>query len=286
MKDYFGYQGKVCVVTGSSNGMGKATAEMLVDLGAKVYGLSRRKSNIPGLAGDIVCDVSKKEQIDNAFTQIPETIDNFFGIAGVSGLHNSLLETFTINFVANKYITETYLDTRIKDGGAIVYCTSSGGLGWELPDCKAEYIGLMDKVGWESTVAEVERMGEGLEHLPGPMYYGVSKRAMNYYVAHIIEHFAKRKVRVNAVLPMGTDTGLRDDFAEMAGDLESMIETGTGLAHRLSEPREMAEPMVFLGSNMASFLDGVLLSADFGMKILIDAEKEPNIFDSPNLLKF
>ena len=36
MKDYFGYQEKVVIVTGASSGMGKATAEMLVDLGAKV----------------------------------------------------------------------------------------------------------------------------------------------------------------------------------------------------------------------------------------------------------
>jgi len=113
-----------------------------------------------------------------------------------------------------------------------------------------------------------------------------NKRAMNYYVAHILEKFAARKIRVNAILPMGTDTGLRDDFASMAGDLESMIENGTGLAHRLSLSEEMAQPMVFLGSDMASFLDGVLLSADYGMKLLIDAGIEPNIFDSPNLIAF
>ena len=39
MKDYFGYQEKVVIVTGASSGMGKATAEILVDLGAKVYAL-------------------------------------------------------------------------------------------------------------------------------------------------------------------------------------------------------------------------------------------------------
>ena len=39
MRDYWGYAGKVCVVTGVSSGMGKATAEMLLDLGAEVYGL-------------------------------------------------------------------------------------------------------------------------------------------------------------------------------------------------------------------------------------------------------
>ena len=36
MKDYFGYQNKNVVVTGASSGMGKATAEMLVDLGESI----------------------------------------------------------------------------------------------------------------------------------------------------------------------------------------------------------------------------------------------------------
>ena len=37
MKDYFGLKDKICVITGAASGMGKATAEMLVDLGARVY---------------------------------------------------------------------------------------------------------------------------------------------------------------------------------------------------------------------------------------------------------
>lgn len=51
MKDFFNYQGKVCVVTGSSNGMGLATAKMLVELGAQVHAVSRSVTNIEGLAG-------------------------------------------------------------------------------------------------------------------------------------------------------------------------------------------------------------------------------------------
>ena len=50
MKSYFNYDGKICVVTGSSNGMGLATAKMLVDLGAKVYAVSRSETKVGGLA--------------------------------------------------------------------------------------------------------------------------------------------------------------------------------------------------------------------------------------------
>lgn len=43
---YLGYDGKVCVVTGASSGMGHATAKILVDLGAKVYAIARRDSGV------------------------------------------------------------------------------------------------------------------------------------------------------------------------------------------------------------------------------------------------
>ena len=48
MKDYLGYTGKVCVVTGAASGMGKATAEMLVDLGARVYALDWAEVKVEG----------------------------------------------------------------------------------------------------------------------------------------------------------------------------------------------------------------------------------------------
>lgn len=83
MKDYFGYQDQVVVVTGAASGMGKATAEMLVDLGAKVYALDWQKVEVEGIEKQIQVDLSQKESIDQAFMNIPEHIHSFFGIAGV-----------------------------------------------------------------------------------------------------------------------------------------------------------------------------------------------------------
>ena len=58
MKDYFGYQEKVVIVTGASSGMGKATAEILVDLGAKVYALDWN-----------ACDVKDIEKVYETINQ-------------------------------------------------------------------------------------------------------------------------------------------------------------------------------------------------------------------------
>jgi len=49
MKEYFGYSGKVCVITGSASGIAKAATEMLVDLGAEVYALDWSDVAIAGI---------------------------------------------------------------------------------------------------------------------------------------------------------------------------------------------------------------------------------------------
>ena len=49
MKDYLGYEGKVCVVTGAASGVGEAITEALVDLGAIVYALDRNPVKVPGI---------------------------------------------------------------------------------------------------------------------------------------------------------------------------------------------------------------------------------------------
>lgn len=118
MKDYFGYEGKNCVVTGASSGMGKAVCKMLVELGAKVYGLDRNETDDKNI-NFIKCDLSNKTSIDNAFKELPEHIDSFFGVAGLSGAKTSYWTTFTVNFIANKYITEAYLENRMQSGDSI-----------------------------------------------------------------------------------------------------------------------------------------------------------------------
>lgn len=128
--ELFGLEGKVCVVTGCSSGMGKALCDRLSLVGAIVYGLDRNQPQ-EGMKHFIKADLSSKESIDEAFKELPEEIDCFFGVAGLSGAKASWWTTFTVNFIANKYITEEYLEKRMKEGSSITYVTSTGGLMWE-----------------------------------------------------------------------------------------------------------------------------------------------------------
>ena len=273
MRDYFGYNGKTVVVTGVASGLGKATAEMLVELGANVYALDWAEVQVEGIAKYIHTDLSKKESIDQAFSEIPDVIDSFFGIAGVSGVSTDFLTTVKIDLISNKYICENYLTERMKENSSIAFMTSTAGIGWEEEGNKKHYLPVVESAGWEEAVAALEKTF--LVHLPGNLGYSFSKLAMNYLVAKYQSLFTAKKIRVNAVLPGSTDTGLKEDFMKLTGGEENLLKY-TGYAKRLAKSEEMAAPIVFLNSDMASYTSGELMIVDFGSSIEVAAELKPN----------
>lgn len=99
--------------------MGKATAEMLVVWAQGLYALDWAEVKVEGITAYLHTDLSKKESIDAAFAQIPDHIDCYFGIAGVSGLGTDFLTTTKIDLISNKYISECILTARMTEGGAI-----------------------------------------------------------------------------------------------------------------------------------------------------------------------
>ena len=257
MKDYFGYKDKICVVTGASSGMGKATVEMLVDLGASCYAVDLNPCDVSGIREFIKCDLSKKEEIDNLFSKLPEHIDCFFGVAGLSGSKTDYMTTFNCNYTANFYITEEYLTKRMTKGGSIVYVTSTAGLNWK------EFRKEQSKVVQAKTWEEIESVVEPLAKIsPSTFAYMYSKRCLSEYAAMVAVKLGKMGIRVNNVMPGSTDTGMKDEFEKMAGGEEALL-AETGVAHRLAESAEMAGPIVFLGSNMASFISGIDLCVDY-----------------------
>ena len=257
MKNYFGYEGKICVVTGASSGMGKATVEMLVDLGANVYALDLNPCTINGIKEFIKCDLANKKEIDEAFKKIPEHIDSFFGVAGLSGAKTDYRTTFDCNYTSNMYITLNYLKNRMSKGGSIVYCTSTAGLEWKR--FKKEQNKVVHAKTWE----EVEEVTRKLaSSAPATFAYMYSKRCLSQFACEQAVEFAKLGIRINNVLPASTDTGMKQEFQDMIGSEKELI-AQAGLAGRLASPEEMAYPMVFLNSEMSSFISGLDMVVDY-----------------------
>ena len=256
MKNYFNYEGKNCVVTGASSGMGKATVEMLVDLGASVYALDLNECTVPGIKEFYKCNLANKNEIDETFAKLPEKIDSFFGVAGLSGSKTDYMTTFNCNYTANMYITLNYLKTRMTKGDAIVFVSSTAGLNWK------QFKKEQDKVVHANTWEEVEKIVEPLAKIAMPTFaYMYSKRCLSQFACEQAIELGKLGIRVNNVMPGSTDTGMKDEFEKMAGGEEALL-AETGTAHRLASPEEMAYPIVFLNSDMASFISGIDLCVD------------------------
>lgn len=204
--------------------------------------------------------------------ELPKHVDSFFGIAGVSGMKNDFMTTVSIDFIANKYICEEYLIHSMTENGTIAFMTSTGGNGWEKEENKKYYLDAIASVGWDATVESI--LKTGFQYLPGTLGYPFAKLAMNYYTAYLQKKFASKKIRVNAVLPGSTDTGMKNEFTEMAHGEEGLL-SHCGYANRLAYSKEMAGPIVFLNSQMASYASGVLMEVDYGNTIEERASIKP-----------
>ena len=251
------YKDKVCVVTGAASGIGLATVKLLLEEGAEVYAMDLADVSI-GNTLALTCDLSDKDSIDTAFEKVPEHIDCFFGVAGLSGAISNYHKTFTVNYIANKYITETYLKNRMSKGGSICYVTSTAGSYWDK--YSKEFQLFTRAKTWEEMINVLEYQSK--EDAVGIMAYPFSKRAMNHYMANLSVELAEKEIRVNALLPGATETGMKREFEVEAGGYDKLV-ANSGMAKRLADPMEMAKPLLFLNSDMASYISGTCLYVDF-----------------------
>ena len=264
MKDYLGFKGKVCVVSGARTGVGNAAAEILVDLGAKVYAAGRNRGEIEGIEKFVIMDLCSKESIDKAFKEFPEKIDCFIGCAGLFGDVNDFMSVTITNFVSNKYIIQEYLSKRIVDKGTIGFVTSNNGTHWEQERFRKECQATIEAEGWEGTIQQL--IDSGLSQKTGMDGYNFSKRCMNNFLTRTAHDLSKRNVRVNYVLPGPIDTKMLHACMDNAGaPVESLLDSVLENADHICAPEEVAAPLIAMCSNMMTYVTGAGIYTDFGL---------------------
>ena len=269
MRDFFGFEGKTVVVTGASSGMGEAAAKMLVELGAEVHacGSGNRGRITYNPAKEYYYDLSEKSALDALIEALPKKIDALFVCQGISMGVNPDLKVMKVNFLSVKYLVEA-LAPRVVDNGSITIISSSGGFGWEQTFARSKTI--IDLPTYEDTVAWFEANPEQIQGS-----YVVAKQAVNAYVKYKVYDpmFIDRKIRINAICPGNTKTGLTDDFnrsSSPTGDPEEgqrNIES-IFLARwngRWASSEEMGWPMVAIGSRIFSYMSGQVIYFDYGI---------------------
>lgn len=262
----FGLEGKNVVVTGAGSGMGRAASRLLAELGANVYATVRRHPLGFPVKREIPSELGTREGLDALVAELPPVIDALFVCHGISnsvGMTNGL-EVQLTNFLSFRYLTEALLP-RMSEGSSVTFISSNGG--WEWRERAAACMELIETAGWDEALAwyasHPELTNDG---------YVFAKQCQNVYV-HAKVHdpaFVSRHVRINAIAPGLTKTGLTDDFnRSLTGDaafgqsvLEDMyLSTWNG---RWATPEEMGYPMVVLGSRLCSYVSGQVLYIDWG----------------------
>ncbi|MDD5704121.1 MAG: coniferyl-alcohol dehydrogenase [Dehalococcoidales bacterium] len=260
MKDLLDYDGKTVVVTGAAGiGMGGTAAAILVELGANVYALDVKEITA-SVKKYIKTDLGKKEEIEAAVKQIPAEIDCLFNCAGLPGRPFPNFDTTLVNFIGHRHLTELLIP-RIKPGGAIAIITSMAGRGWQSRfEIIKELLAITD---WDQSYAWLEA------HEDVNDGYKFSKECLIAYTKWRALELAERSIRINCINPGPTATPMYTDYFDKFVPKERLKDS-QGLVGRDARPEEMAKPLLFLNSNMASYISGVDLCVDYGNKAAMD----------------
>ena len=240
-------QGKTMIVTGGASGIGLATVERCLKEGAKVVlsdlagsdGAARAQA-LDAMGARCLfmpCDVTSTEQVDALVANTVEqwgSVDIVFANAGIGGTGDAAdttdadyLRTIDINLNGVFRTARAALRQMYRQGsGSIINCAS-----------------ILGALGQSGTVA-----------------YSAAKGGVVNMTRTLSIEAAPRGVRVNSIGPGYIDTPLLKDFPdEMRQALIRLHHIG-----RLGRDEEVANAVLFLGSDEASFVTGAYLLVDGG----------------------
>jgi NAD(P)-dependent dehydrogenase (short-subunit alcohol dehydrogenase family) len=246
------FEGKVALVTGAASGLGKATAIMFAARGAKVVvsdmsveAGEQVVADINAKGGEaifVACNVTKEDEV-NAL--VSKTVSHFgkldYGInnAGIGGLWTP----------THKYPTDNFEQVMAVNSTGVFFCMRA-----EIQQMLAQGFGSIVNV---SSVS-------GLVGFPNNLAYATSKHAVIGLTKTAALEYAKKGIRVNAVCPVFTITPLVEGMFEFIGDFKDKLEAAIPMK-RFGQPDEVAETIVWLSSDAASFITGHALPIDGGM---------------------
>ncbi len=240
-------QGKIAIVTGGTRGIGYAIVKAFLQEGAKVVLCGSRAESAEKAVNSLKAensawevkgiypDLTKYDDVKAAFDEVAKEysrIDILVNNAGVSArepitsyTQEMFEKTMDLNLTAVFNCSRAVVDGMKAQGSGVILNTSS----------------MVSKYGQPSGVA-----------------YPTSKFAVNGFTLSLAREVAPMGIRVNAVAPGITNTDMVKALPkEMIQPLINSVPL-----HRIGEPEDVANAFVFLASEKASYITGVVLNVD------------------------
>jgi NAD(P)-dependent dehydrogenase (short-subunit alcohol dehydrogenase family) len=275
LNSFKNFEGRRIIVTGAASGLGKATAEELTLLGAEVYALDRS----PADAGHkyVRVDLLDPRSIEAAVAEVGGPVHALFNAAGVGG-STGAFELVACNFIGTRYLTELVLPS-MPDGSAIASISTTGGALWrgslETLRPLLETKSFEEAAEWTRNWArewevkwQAATTGEALKPNASMLLnaYPFSKQALVLYTILKAKQLVPRRIRVNTISPHAVETPMWHSYAD-GRDEEHIERWARGLGGKLADARELAYPLIFLNSDLASHINGTDLFVDGGWAI-------------------
>jgi NAD(P)-dependent dehydrogenase (short-subunit alcohol dehydrogenase family) len=226
-----------------------ATAMVLAELGGAVTVLDVKDPSVP-VGKFIRADLRDRSAIDTALGDVEGPIDALFGCAGVADGAPGLPQ---VNFIGQRHLIESALERdMVPPGSAIVMIASIGGIGWESN---------LATLGEFLDTPDFDTASKWIDAHPNLANYKFSKQAVIAYCARRAPALLRRGVRINCTAPGPTITPLLQAHEGWIRYERSFSET---MGKPGTAPEEQAYPLVFLGSDAASYVSGTVLVVDTG----------------------
>ncbi|RWD30408.1 MAG: SDR family oxidoreductase [Mesorhizobium sp.] len=248
----FALTNKIAIVTGASSGIGRATAKVIAEEGAKVVVAARRQAELDALvaeiedadgtaialAGDVRDEAYAKALVELAvgrFGGLDIAFSNVGAVGQMGPISDLSLQAWretldtnlTSAFLGAKYQVPAMVE---RGGGSLIFTSTFVG----------------------HTVG-----------MPGMTSYAASKAGLIGLTQVLAAEYGAKGVRVNALLPGGTDT---PSATFKTPESRAFIENLHALK-RVAEPEEIARSALYLASDASSFTTGTALYADGGVSI-------------------
>lgn len=243
----FTLEGKTVLVTGSTSGIGRATAIECSKMGAKVVVTGRNeeraKETLDLLSGDghsfVIADLSSTEGIDKLVAEVP-MLDGCVNNAGINVVqlvpfikHDDMNKLFFVNVEAPIYLTHRLVKTKKLVKGSSVVFTSSIG---------------------QRIVA------------PGNSLYSASKGAVSAFMRNAAIDLASKKIRCNSVAPGMVETPLKEGKSVVTAEQWEINRQLYPLG-RFGQPEDVANAIIYLLSDASSWVTGTEIVIDGGRSL-------------------